>query len=288
MSSKTVGIVAVLTAAIIWSLSGIITKSVNTGPIWMLLIRSATVCIVFTPFIFKAKIKPLKIVFLVGIFYTFYQINNILTTRVGDSAIAVGMQSASTMYIIFYELLKKRDTIDFKKKLIALSIILLGLILSIFSVYGSTNNIAIVFGIMLGIFYLAYSIHLKKVDSGYPLGVIALYNWVTLICAIFLLPLDFRPLPNTLSIGLLIFAGVASSGISYTLYGIGLKRIPLETALFIALLEPVLNPIWVYLGTGYKPPILTSIGLFTILLGVYLNIRINIKKEKEIKNGNNS
>lgn len=245
----------------------------------MLLIRSGTVCIAFTPFIFKEKITPLKMVLFVGIFYTLFQINNILTTRYGDSAIAVSMQSAATMYIVLFEMIKKRNEINFKKKAIVLSIILMGLFISIYSAYGSVNKIAILFGILLSIFYLLYSVHLKKVETGYPLGIIALYNWVTFICALFLLPLNFRPLPNKMSIGLLIFAGIASSGISYTLYGMGLKRIKLEYALFIVLLEPLLNPVWVFLGTGYKPPVLTTLGLLIILLGVFLNIILNISTD---------
>ena len=51
---------------------------------------------------------------------------------------------------------------------------------------------------------------------------------------------------------LLLFSGIVISGISYALYGSGLRQVTMERALIICLAEPILNPIWVYLGNGEK------------------------------------
>ena len=51
------------------------------------------------------------------------------------------------------------------------------------------------------------------------------------------------------------------SGISYALYGSGLRQVTMERALIICLAEPILNPIWVYLGNGEVPSMTTVIGV---------------------------
>ena len=50
-----------------------------------------------------------------------------------------------------------------------------------------------------------------------------------------------------------MFLGVLQIGLAYVLFGYGIARIPaLETSL-IGMLEPVLNPVWVFVFLGETP-----------------------------------
>ena len=59
--------------------------------------------------------------------------------------------------------------------------------------------------------------------------------------------------PDMRDIGGLLFLGVLQIGLAYVLFGYGIARIPaLETSL-IGMLEPVLNPVWVFAFLGETP-----------------------------------
>lgn len=77
------------------------------------------------------------------------------------------------------------------------------------------------------------------------------------------------------------FDTIVISGISYTLYGKGLREVSMEKAMIICLAEPVLNPIWVYLGKGEIPSMTTVIGSTLILLSAVVDITFSIKNNKK-------
>ena len=65
----------------------------------------------------------------------------------------------------------------------------------------------------------------------------------------------------------------------------GLRQVTMERAVIICLAEPILNPIWVYLGNGEVPSITTVIGVSFILLGAITDILFTSRaknKEKRI------
>ena len=79
------------------------------------------------------------------------------------------------------------------------------------------------------------------------------------------------------------FDTIVISGISYALYGEGLREVSMEKAMIICLAEPVLNPIWVYLGKGEIPSMTTVIGSTLILLSAIVDIAFSIKNNKKTK-----
>ena len=68
----------------------------------------------------------------------------------------------------------------------------------------------------------------------------------------------------------------------------GLRQVTMERAVIICLAEPILNPIWVYLGNGEVPSMTTVIGVSFILLGAITSILFTSKAKKlrKIKNSN--
>ena len=79
------------------------------------------------------------------------------------------------------------------------------------------------------------------------------------------------------------FDTIVISGISYALYGKSLREVSMEKAMIICLAEPVLNPLWVYLGKGEIPSMTTVIGSTLILLSAIVDIAFSIKNNKKTK-----
>ncbi|GAC1299666.1 MAG: EamA family transporter [Myxococcales bacterium] len=51
----------------------------------------------------------------------------------------------------------------------------------------------------------------------------------------------------------LLYLGIVQLGVAYLLFAKGLKRVPASEASLVSMLEPVFNPLWVFLGTGERP-----------------------------------
>ena len=62
--------------------------------------------------------------------------------------------------------------------------------------------------------------------------------------------------------------GVVQLGMPYFLFSKGLETVSLQEASLIALIEPVLNPLWVALVVGEIPSAATLAGGAMILLGL--------------------
>jgi drug/metabolite transporter (DMT)-like permease len=65
-----------------------------------------------------------------------------------------------------------------------------------------------------------------------------------------------------------VLFGVVQMATPYILFQLGLRRIGPVAAGLIALIEPILNPIWVWLGHGEVPPRSIYVGGALILLAV--------------------
>jgi drug/metabolite transporter (DMT)-like permease len=73
---------------------------------------------------------------------------------------------------------------------------------------------------------------------------------------------------NTASI---LFLGIVQVGIASLLYAYSIKRIPALDAVFIAQVEPLLNPLWVFAFTGEIPAPLSIAGGAVIIAAVLLS-----------------
>ena len=272
----------IIAAVIIWSLSGLLVKAVNTDPLWISLIRCLGGGIFLLPYIFKEKIYPMKNILFGGIFMAIFLLSLTITTRISCSAMAISMQYTAPMYVIGYGFYKSKE-IKFEKFIVFL-LIFAGIIFNSITSMNGGNWWAIVSGITIGLAFVFYSYNLQKVKKGNLLGIVALINIISAIFYGILLLFRYSPPPSSFNeIIILSISGIVISGISYALYGEGLREISMEKAMIICLAEPVLNPLWVYLGKGEIPSMTTVIGSILILLSAIIDIVFSIKNNKKDK-----
>ena len=270
----------IIAAVIIWSLSGLLVKAVNTDPLWISLIRCLGGGIFLLPYIFKEKIYPMKNILFGGIFMAIFLLSLTITTRISSSAMAISMQYTAPMYVIGYGFYKSKE-IKFEKFIVFL-LIFAGIIFNSITSMNGGNWWAIVSGITIGLAFVFYSYNLQKVKKGNLLGIVALINIISAIFYGILLIFRYSPPPSNFSeIIILSISGIVISGISYALYGEGLREVSMEKAMIICLAEPVLNPLWVYLGKGEIPSMTTVIGSILILLSAIIDIVFSIKNNKK-------
>jgi drug/metabolite transporter (DMT)-like permease len=78
------------------------------------------------------------------------------------------------------------------------------------------------------------------------------------------------PVFSTQSTTAILFLGIVQVGIASLLYAYAIKRLKAIDAVFIDQLEPVLNPVWVFVVTGEIPAPLSMAGGIIIIAAVLL------------------
>lgn len=80
------------------------------------------------------------------------------------------------------------------------------------------------------------------------------------------------PLPSTNEWFMLSFLGFIQIGLGYILFTFGLKRVSALESSLVAMLEPILNPVWVMIGYGETPGLFAIIGAIIIILALTFRI----------------
>ena len=74
-----------------------------------------------------------------------------------------------------------------------------------------------------------------------------------LIAAALAMPFLLKASITPAGAGVLLYLGIVQLGAAYLLFAYGVRRVPAAEASLISTLEPILNPLWVFIGTGERP-----------------------------------
>ena len=77
-----------------------------------------------------------------------------------------------------------------------------------------------------------------------------------------------------------LYLGVFQAGIGFTLVVLGTRYIPAAQVGLLAMVEPVLAPIWVWMGVGEVPGLATIVGGAIIFLAITTDGILNIKSSE--------
>ena len=89
---------------------------------------------------------------------------------------------------------------------------------------------------------------------------------------------DYALTPRDLIISL--YLGVFQVGVGFTLIVLGTRYVPAAQVGLLALVEPVLAPIWVWMGVGEVPSLATIVGGTIIFLAIATDGILNIKSSE--------
>jgi len=128
-------------------------------------------------------------------------------------------------------------------------------------------------GVVSAFAFAAFTLLQRGLHKGNAIGLVSMFN---LIAAVVLLPFAFGKLRlSAAAYALVGLQGVVQLGLPYVLFVKGLRVIPAADAAIITLLEPVLNPLWVWIAIGEVPNRWTVIGgtaIICALLSRFLRI----------------
>ena len=243
--------------AILWSSSGLLVKIISWQPLSILSGRSILSSVVFWIFLkypTRFNWTPLQVTGAVA--YVGTQIFFIMATKLTTAANAIFLQYTLPIYIVFfgYWFLNERPQ---RADWISLIVIFAGLFLFFgddLNFDGFTGNIlAIVSGMAMALLMLC----MRKQKDGTPANTILLGN---ILGAVIGLPFLFQESYSLPNLGIIAYLGIFQIGLSFVLYSIAIKQVQALEATLILTLEPILNPLWVFLVIGETPGKLALIG----------------------------
>ena len=255
----------IFSAAFLWSLAGVFIKFLDVPPLTIVFYRSLFAGLVFTPFLRRNGLPINGPILVSALTYTAAISAFVAANKLTTAANAIVLQYTAPIFVFLFSGLVLKEKIA-KLNGLALAVSMIGVgIISLDSV-GQPDMAGVLLALLSGLLFAAYMINLRRTSEINPVYL----TWINnLVCALLLLFVVKSQLWLTAThLWILIVMGAVQLGMPYFLFSKGLHAVSLQEASLIALIEPVLNPLWVALVVGEIPSKATVAGGGMILLGL--------------------
>ncbi len=272
----------ILIAAFIWSSGGVLIKNIDANPAFISLGRSAVAGIALLPFVRFKKIKNIKKLILLSLSYSTCLTTFVISTKLTAAANAITIQYSAPLFLFLGVWIIKK-TLN-KQKIIPMILILLGIASFLLEPRSGSNIAGNLLAVISGAAF-AVVIYLYGFDYGVSgIALTSLLNLLIVPFAALLVPWNTVYYPQDLSsVIYLIILGVAQIGLSYVFFYAGRKKVSSVDASILSLIEPLLNPVWVFILVGEKPSYYAVAGMILILSAQILNAMLESRKAKKLK-----
>jgi drug/metabolite transporter (DMT)-like permease len=259
-------VLMLLATAILWSLGGLLIKWVNWHPVAIAGMRSL-IGAVLIALIFRKELKFTGSFEQIGaaVAYTGTVVLFVVANKLTTAANAILLQYTAPVYVALFSpwfLGERARGNDW----LSLAAIMVGMLLFFgdqLSLDGYLGNcVALASGFCFG--WLTLFLRRHREESA--ISALVLGN---LLAGLIGLPFMFQSMPEATGwIGLLLL-GVVQLGLPYVMYALALRHVRAVEGILLPMIEPVLNPLWVFLLLGETPGPLALVG-GTIILGAVM------------------
>lgn len=260
--SKAIGFLVV--TAILWSSGGLLIKWISWNPIAIAGMRSAIAALVLLVALRRPHITWSSAQIGGAIAYAVTVILFVLANKLTTAANAILLQYTAPIYVALFGawFLGERAT---RLDWITIFVVIGGMALFFLddlTIGGFWGNVC---AISSGVTFACVVLFMRKQKNDSPLESIFLGNILTALVGF---PFMFEAMPSASSWTGLILSGVLQLGLSHVLYAAAIKHVAALEAILIAVIEPILNPLWVFLVVGEAPGPWAFLGGFVVLVSV--------------------
>ncbi len=258
------GIIAVIIASLLWSTGGIFIKMIDWNPVAISGSRSLIAALVLLAYNKKPKITKSKPQIYGAISYALTVIIFVIANKLTTAANVILLQYTAPIFVAILGIKFLKEKIHWYD-IIAIVVVFSGMILFFIDNVSTGNLIGNILGVLSGLTLACTTIALKLHKDESAIDTTLIGNLITFIVSI---PFILMSMPSLKSIIVIIIMGVFQLGISYIFYTYAIERLTALEAILITVIEPLLNPVWVYIFDGEKP------GKFAILGGIIVIIAV--------------
>jgi drug/metabolite transporter (DMT)-like permease len=259
------GLIAVFTAGVMWSTGGICIKLITLNALQICFCRSILAALVFIV-IFKKEIFYANVfTFINALLYTGVLIFFVSATKITTAANAIFLQYTAPIYVLILEPLINKTKYE-KANIITIIVCFAGMSLFFIGKLSPGDMWGNTLGLLSGIALAAFLLGMRMNKKEYQFSSIFYGNiLVSLFCLNSMFGKLDLSVPNILMVS---FLGIFQIGIAYAIFSYGLIRVYAIEASIIAMIEPVLNPVWVFFGYGEVPSVMAIAGGIIIIAAI--------------------
>lgn len=251
-------------ASVLWSIGGIFIKLINWNPMAIAGSRSAIAALVMMMYLKKFKFKINKSMLICACSYSLLVILFVSANKLTTSANAILLQFTSPVWVALLSraiLKQKISRIDG----ITIIFVILGMIMFFIDELEMSYLLGNILAILSGIVMAGMILLFQQQKENSLVEITLLGNVITAIVGI---PFYFISSPGMESVLPLFILGVFQLGIPYLLYVLAIPNVTAIDAVLIPVLEPLLNPLWVFIFAKESPTLFSLLGGGLVLLSV--------------------
>jgi len=274
-------LVFILIAAFLWSTSGLFIKLLPYHPLVIGSLRASVMLVALLIYRRGHKVTWNRANVVVGITMALTVIFFITANKLTTSANAIVLQYTAPIFTMMYSWIFFRLKAR-RRDVIAVVCTVIGMSLFFFDSLEPGNIIGNVLAILSGMCMAWQNIHFSNLEGSPYDGLIIsqIFLVASGIPFLFLAP----PALTVQSVAIIVYMGIFQQMISHIFFVVGMKSAtPLDGAL-LTTLEPLLNPVWVFVVLGETPSLICLIGAAVVLVSIsvwcIMNARIQTISEQ--------
>jgi drug/metabolite transporter (DMT)-like permease len=264
MHERRKGILLVAAAALFWSTGGIGIKAIADSALKVTFYRSLFAAIALMLFLRRVQWRRTFTFAAAVVCYAACLTTFVIATKWTTAANAIFLQYAGVVWvlllspIVVHEPMRARDAIAIAVAFAGMALFFVGR----FEARGMAGN---ALALLSSVFFALLILALRREQQSAQAAV----TWGNVVCAAVMLPFITHDLALTpKSFGVLAFLGVFQLAVAYVLFVRGLAHVTATQASLTGMLEPVANPIWVFLFLGERPSAFAIAGAIVVLAAI--------------------
>jgi drug/metabolite transporter (DMT)-like permease len=242
--------------ALLWSSSGALIKIIDWQPMSILAGRSLLAIGVFLIYLRKTKFRFTRVLVVGAVACCTTQLLYITATKMTTAANAIFLQYTGPIYVMLLGawFLHERPT---RADWFSLVLILAGLGFFFGEELTLDGQVGNLLAILSGVTMAVMTVSLRAQKDASPGQTILLAH---VMGALIGFPSMVRESYTLQNVAIMGFLGIVQIGIAFALYSSAIKHVAALEATLIVTLEPILNPLWVFLAIGEAPGPLALLG----------------------------
>lgn len=191
----------------------------------------------------------------------------VIATKLTTAANAILLQYTAPVYVavLGYWFLREKSTlVDWG----VTATVMGGMVLFFLDKLETGNLWGNILAVISSFTFAAFIICMRRQKGGSPVETVIIGCAITTLIG---LPFMFGPSPGATGWLLLVISGIFQLGLSFVLYSTAIRHVAALEAALITCLEPLLNPVWVFLFVGEAPGRWSLAGGLVVLSAVTLH-----------------
>lgn len=256
------GALLVAAAALLWSTGGLGIKAVDEPPLVVAFYRSAVAAIALLLH-FRPGVPRITPGFAAAVAsYAACLTSFVVATKWTSAANAIFLQYSGVVWVLLFSPLVLREPLR-ARDAGAIAAAFAGMALFFLGRLDAGGRAGDLVALLSGVFFAALVLSLRRERGG---GAEAAVAWGNVVTAALLLPF----VAGDLRIGgrsavVLLLLGIFQLAAAYALFVRGIRWVTATRASLIGMLEPIANPVWVFLFLGEKPALASVVGGLVVL-----------------------